>query len=147
MTATTLTLTWDQLHRDAVALAEMLRAKGPFAGIFAVTRGGMIPAAIIATELDLRLIETVCVSSYDDRAQGELDVLKAASGDGTGWLVIDDLVDSGATARAIRAMLPGAHLAAIYAKPAGADTLDTALTALPQSTWVVFPWEARPAQA
>lgn len=147
MTTATLNLSWDHLHRDAVALAERLRAKGPFTGIVAVTRGGMIPAAIVATELDLRLIETVCVSSYDDRAQGELDVLKAASGDGAGWLVIDDLVDSGATARAIRAMLPKAHLAAIYAKPAGAATLDTALVALPQSTWVVFPWEATPAQA
>jgi xanthine phosphoribosyltransferase len=147
MTTATLILSWEQLHRDAVALADRLCAKGPFTGIVAVTRGGMIPAAIIATELDLRLIETVCVSSYDDRAQGDLDVLKAASGDGAGWLVIDDLVDSGATARAIRAMLPQAHLAAIYAKPAGADTLDTALAALPQSTWVVFPWEARPARA
>jgi xanthine phosphoribosyltransferase len=147
MTTTTLALTWDELHRDAVALAERLRAKGPFTGIVAVTRGGMIPAAIIATELDLRLIETVCVSSYDDRAQGELDVLKAASGDGAGWLVIDDLVDTGATARAIRVMLPLAHLAAIYAKPAGIDALDTLLVALPQSTWVVFPWEAKPARA
>ena len=44
------TVTWDQLHRDARALAWRLIEKGPFAGIVAVTRGGLIPAAIVARE-------------------------------------------------------------------------------------------------
>jgi xanthine phosphoribosyltransferase len=143
----TLILSWNAIHRDAVALADRLRVLPPFAGIVAVTRGGMVPAAIVATELGVRLIETVCVSSYDDRAQGDLDVLKALPGDGAGWLVIDDLADSGKTAAAIRKMLPAAHLAAIYVKPKGAHLVDTYLSAVDQDLWIVFPWEAPPPEA
>ena len=55
------TVTWDQLHRDARALAWRLMETGPYAGIVAISRGGLIPAAIIARELDVRLVESVCV--------------------------------------------------------------------------------------
>ena len=58
------TVTWDQLHRDARALAWRLIQAGPFTGIVAMTRGGLIPAAIIARELELRLVETVSVVTY-----------------------------------------------------------------------------------
>lgn len=137
----TIVLTWDDMHRDACALAAKLRHKGDFTGIVAVTRGGLVPAAIVARELDIKRIETVCISSYDDRAQGELEIIKGLSGDGAGWLVIDDLVDSGATARAVRDMLPGAHYASLYAKPAGKPLVDTYVAEIDQDVWIVFPWE------
>ena len=35
-----------------------------------------MPAAIVARELGIRVIETVCVASYDHVTQGELKVLK-----------------------------------------------------------------------
>ena len=54
-------VSWDQFHRDARALAWRLADKGPFEAIVCITRGGLVPAAIVARELDLRLIETVCV--------------------------------------------------------------------------------------
>ncbi|MBC8443774.1 MAG: xanthine phosphoribosyltransferase, partial [Deltaproteobacteria bacterium] len=57
-------ISWDQLHRDSRALAWRLLEIGPFMGIVAITRGGLVPAAIIARELDVRLVDTVCVSSY-----------------------------------------------------------------------------------
>jgi xanthine phosphoribosyltransferase len=144
---TTLALSWAAMHRDTILLAELLRDKGPFTGIIAITRGGMIPAAIVAGELSVRLIETVCIASYEDRTQGGLHILKAIPGNGAGWLVIDDLVDSGATASAVRAMLPAAHLATLYAKPQGLALVDTHVAAIPQGTWVVFPWEAPPPEA
>ena len=65
------TVTWDQLHRDARALAWRLMSSGPYTGIVAITRGGLIPAAIIARELDLRLVESVCVVTYQDEQRGE----------------------------------------------------------------------------
>lgn len=141
----TLSLTWDDIHRDCVALAGLLAGKGPFAGIVAVARGGLVPAALLSRALDLRLVETVCVSSYDDRRQGDLQVLKALEGDGRGWLAVDDLVDSGATARAVRAMLPACHYATLYAKPAGRPEVDTCVAEIDQGVWIVFPWEAGPA--
>jgi xanthine phosphoribosyltransferase len=137
------TVSWDQLHRDARALAWRLMEKGPFKGIVAITRGGMIPAAIIGRELDCRLIESVSVVTYDEEKKGEPVVIKppAAAGDGTGFLIVDDLVDTGTTARVVRALLPNAHFAAVYAKPAGRPIVDTFITEVSQSTWILFPWD------
>lgn len=140
------TVTWDQLHRDARSLATMLMPLGPWRGIVAVTRGGLIPAAIIARELECRLIESVSVVSYDEEAQGEPSVIKApiAAGDGEGFLIIDDLVDSGVTARVVRALMPRAHFACIYAKPNGREVADTWVAEVPQDTWILFPWDTAP---
>lgn len=140
------TVTWDQLHRDARTLAWRLMELGPFQGIVAVSRGGLIPAAIIARELDMRLVESVCVVTYQDEDKGEPVVTKppAAAGDGTGFLVIDDLVDSGTTARVVRSLLPKAHFACIYAKPQGRPLVDSFVTEVSQDTWILFPWDTEP---
>jgi len=137
------TVSWDQLHRDGKALAWRLVERGPFKGIVAITRGGLIPAAIVARELEARLIETVSVVTYDEQNMGKPQVIKppAAAGDGEGWLLIDDLVDTGTTARVVRALLPKAHFATIYAKPKGRPLVDTFITEVSQDTWILFPWD------
>lgn len=110
-------VTWDQLHRDAKALAWRLLEQGPFKGIIGVARGGLVPAAIVARELNIRLVDTLCICTYQGREQtGGEEVLKAIEGDGDGWLVVDDLVDTGNTATIIRNMLPKAHFATLYSK-------------------------------
>lgn len=140
-------VSWDQLHRDSKALAwrllDRVKEKGPYAGIVAITRGGLIPAAIIARELDCRLIESVSIVTYDEEKRGEPHVAKApaAAGDGAGWLIVDDLVDTGTTARVVRALLPRAHFATVYAKPAGKPLVDTFVTEVSQDTWILFPWD------
>jgi len=101
----------------------------------------MVPAAIIARELDIRLIDTLCIASYDDRQQGEATVLKEVSGDGTGWLIVDDLVDTGRTAKVVRNRLPRAHFATVYAKPAGRPLVNSFVTEVSQDTWILFPWD------
>ena len=140
------TVTWDQLHRDAKALAWRLHALGPWKGIVAITRGGLIPAAIVARELECRLIESVSVVTYDEENRGEPMVTKspAAAGDGEGWLIIDDLVDSGTPAKLVRGLLPKAHLATIYAKQAGKPVVDSFVTEVSQDTWILFPWDTEP---
>ena len=140
-------VSWNELHRDAKALAWRLAEKGPWKGIVAVTRGGLVPAHIIARELDVRIIDTVCVSSYDEESQRESRVLKSVSGDGEGWLVVDDLVDTGQTGRIVREMLPKAHLATVYAKPLGRPIVDTFITEVSQDTWILFPWDTEPQYA
>ena len=103
-------------------------------------------AAIISRELGVRLIETVCIASYHDyTSQGELAVLKMIAGaeedDGNGILVIDDLTDTGKTAGIVRAMMPKAHFATVYAKPKGRPLVDTFVTEVSQDTWIYFPWD------
>jgi xanthine phosphoribosyltransferase len=142
--AKTFPVSWEELHRHARALAWRLLELGPWRGIVAVTRGGLVPAAIVARELDLRLVDTVCVASYDDRTQGKVTILKPIAGDGTDLLIIDDLVDTGETARAVRELLPKAHFATVYAKPAGRPLVDTYVTEVSQDTWILFPWDIEP---
>ncbi len=138
----TYAISWDQLHRDAKALSWRLLDKDFFNGIIAVTRGGLVPAAIIARELDIRLVDTICMSSYDWKSQkGDVKLLKGIEGNGEGWLIIDDLVDTGRTAKVIRELLPKAHFATIYAKPAGRPLVDTFITEVSQDTWILFPWD------
>jgi xanthine phosphoribosyltransferase len=143
-------VSWDQFHRDARALAWRLADKGKWQAIVCVTRGGMVPAMIIARELGIRMIETVCVASYHDyREQGGLKVLKPvapeivdlAGGDGSAVLIIDDLVDTGKTAKLVREMLPKGHYATLYAKPQGRPLVDTFITEVSQETWIYFPWD------
>ena len=70
-------VSWDQFHRDSRALTWRLHEVGPFEGIVCITRGGLVPAAIVARELNVRIIETVCIASYHDyKNQGDLKVLK-----------------------------------------------------------------------
>mgnify|MGYP005816486089 CR=1 FL=1 len=142
-------VSWDQFHRDCRALTWRLNELGPFHAIVAITRGGLVPAAIVARELGVRVIDTVCVASYDHTMQGELKVLKGVSdvaarlgnGTGKGLLIVDDLVDTGKTAQLVREMLPDAHFATIYAKPKGRPLVDTFITEVSQDTWIFFPWD------
>lgn len=135
-------ISWEEFHRHSKALAWRLKEKGKWKGIIAVTRGGLVPAAIIARELNIRLIETFCIASYDHDSQGEAEILKSVdAGDGENWLVIDDLVDTGNTAKIIRNHLPKCHIATVYAKPMGIPMADTFITEVSQDTWIHFPWD------
>lgn len=136
-------ISWDQLHRDSKALAWRLLDGNYYKGIIAITRGGLVPAAIIARELDIHLIDTVCISSYDwQDKKGEAEVLKKFDHDGEGWLLIDDLVDTGRTAKIVKDMIPKAHFATVYAKPAGRGMVDSYVTEVSQDTWILFPWDS-----
>jgi len=126
-------------------LAWRLSGAGPFEVIVCITRGGLVPAAIVARELGIKTIETVCVSSYSGTEQGELTVLKDVAASIVarrgGVLLVDDLVDTGKTAKVVRGILPQAHLATVYAKPMGRPLVDTFITEVSQDTWIYFPWD------
>jgi xanthine phosphoribosyltransferase len=140
-------VSWDQFHRDARALAWRLSAAGPFATVVGITRGGLVPAAVVARELGIRVIETVSIASYDHDKQGDAKVLKEVaphiigSNKGKGVVVVDDLVDTGATLRVMRETMPNAHFATVYAKPKGRPLVDTFITEVSQDTWIFLPWD------
>ncbi len=141
-------VSWDQFHRDSRALAWRLSALGPFDAVVAIARGGLVPAAIVARELNIRVVDCVSAKSYDHKNQGQIDILKDISKDilkidekSKKVLIIDDLVDTGATARVVRDMLPNAHFATVYAKPKGKPMVDTFITEVSQDTWIYFPWD------
>lgn len=141
-------VSWDQFHRDARALAwRIADMKQEWRAIVAITRGGLVPAAIVCRELEIRMIETVCIASYHDySSQGELQLIKGINANiledgGKGVIVVDDLTDTGKTAAMVREMMPNAHFATVYAKPKGRPLVDTFVTEVSQDTWIYFPWD------
>ncbi|THD84289.1 xanthine phosphoribosyltransferase [Aliigemmobacter aestuarii] len=143
-------VSWDQIHRDARALAWRLDGKGPgdagsWKAVVGITRGGLVPAMIVSRELDIRVVDTISVKSYSHQTQTEARVTKSPQddlmGDGTGILIVDDLVDSGKTLELVRRLYPRAHFATVYAKPAGKPQVDTYVTEVSQDTWIFFPWD------
>lgn len=136
-------VTWDMFQMHARKLAERLLPATQWKGIIAVSRGGLFPAAVLARELGLRHVDTVCISSYDHNKQGELTVLHAAQVEngGEGFIVVDDLVDTGNTARAIRELYPNARFVTVFAKPAGENLVDDFVVEIPQNTWIEQPWD------
>ncbi len=140
-------VSWEELHRNSKALAWRLLELGPFTGIVAVTRGGLVPAAIVARELEIRHIETACLCLLSGTrivVRSKLSKPPEQAGDGTGWLIIDDLVDTGETGKVLRQMMPKGHFATVYAKPKGRPVVDTFITEVSQDTWIFFPWDLEP---
>ncbi|MCP4670542.1 MAG: xanthine phosphoribosyltransferase [Desulfobacula sp.] len=136
-------VSWDQLHRDTKALSWRLHdLEKTWKGIVAVSRGGLVPAAVIARELGIHHIDTVCITSYDFKRQGEMQILKKIDDSGRDLLIIDDLVDTGTTAKVVKNMLPDAYFATVYAKPAGKPLVDLYVTEVSQDTWILFPWDS-----
>ncbi|HJO87284.1 MAG: xanthine phosphoribosyltransferase [Rhodospirillales bacterium] len=138
-------VTWAEVHRDTKLLARKLIGTDEWKGIIAVTRGGLVPAAIIAREMDIRNIDTICIATYDEQYIGDVNMIKvpdlAVAEKGEGWLMIDDLVDTGATIKAARELLPNCHIATVYAKEMGRPSVDTFVHEVPQNYWVFFPWD------
>ncbi|MDZ4134377.1 MAG: xanthine phosphoribosyltransferase, partial [Paracoccaceae bacterium] len=136
-------------HRDARALAWRLDGQGPVEGgwraVVGITRGGLVPAMIVARELDIRVVDTISVKSYNHQEQTAPRVIKSPQadlmGDGAGILIVDDLVDTGKTLEVVRALYPKAHFATVYAKPSGRPLVDTFITEVSQDTWIFFPWD------
>ena len=140
-------ITWEEFQRDCLTLASVV-ADRKWQGIIAITRGGMFPAGQLACELDIRHIETYCISTYSDKKLGHSFVHKPVDGSivaarGKGWLVVDDLVDTGHTLNLLRAQLPEAYFATVYAKPEGMPLVQSFVRSFPQDCWIVFPWDTK----
>ena len=144
-------VSWDQIHRDARALAWRLDGKGPGEGgawkaVVGITRGGLVPAMIVSRELDIRVVDTISIKSYNHQNQSAEAVITKQPqdelmGDGTGILIVDDLVDTGKTLEKVRSLYPKAHFATVYAKPSGKPMVDSYITEVSQDTWIFFPWD------
>lgn len=135
-------VSWEDMHRTTRHLAKMLLDEGrKYNSILAVSRGGLVPAAILARELNIRLVDTICISSYNHDEQGELAIIKDVLNDAEDVLIVDDLVDTGNTAKVIREKFPKARFVTVYAKPKGKPLVDMYVTDINQDTWIHLPWD------
>lgn len=135
-------VSWEDMHRTTRHLAQMLLNEDrKYRAIIAVSRGGLVPAAILARELNIRLIDTICISSYNHDKQGELAIIKDVLDDAEDILIVDDLVDTGNTAKVIKNKFPNAKFVTVYAKPKGKPLVDMYVTDIEQETWIHLPWD------
>ena len=135
-------ISWDVVHQDAIALAQQIKDKGPWKKIVVVTRGGLVPTAILVQYLDIRLVDTVCIATYTRKNRpAKAEVFKPIYDDSDQILVVDDLVDTGKTFETLHGFLPNATYVSLYYKPKGKQWLNYAVKMIDQDVWVVFPWE------
>ena len=134
---------WPTFHQDVKLLAEKIKASGSYDKIIAISRGGLLPAGILAYELDIRNSQALNISSYDNdsrRADEEIEIDFNITDVNEHTLIIDDLSDTGRTFRLVRTLMPQAKFAAVYAKEKGFKDADIIARRLPEQ-WVVFPWD------
>ena len=142
-------VTWNEVHRDTKALVIRLidagasLDEGRWRGIVDISRGGLVPATILAREMEFCYVDILCIASYDEKDQSEITLIKspeeAVADAGKGWFLVDDLVDTGTTMRAAKELLPESHVATVYAKPDGMPYLDTFVHDVAQAVWIFFP--------
>jgi xanthine phosphoribosyltransferase len=135
-------LTYD----DIMEMCHDIHAKLPkrqWAGILAVTRGGLVPAGILSQCTDIRRIEVVNIKSYENQRQSTIEIANSPQipDDGKDWLIIEDLADTGNTLRCLRKSYSQAFYTTLLVKPKGKDVVDLYSREYPQDLWLHFPWE------
>lgn len=135
---------WDDFHQHTKKLCQKIKASGEYNQIIAISRGGLIPAGIIAYELNIRNSQAINISSYDNgynrRADEQIELAIDAKMVDERTLIVDDLSDSGRTFKILREIYPQAKYVTVYAKEKGAPMVDIFSEPMPDE-WIVFPWD------
>lgn len=137
-------VSWDEVQSLCRKLAARIHAERPdLIRILAITRGGLFPAGILARELNIKLIETVGMESYNGMEQGsDVQILKEFNQRFShNVLVVDDLADTGRTLKELKKSLVKPVVVTLFAKPQGLEMVDYYAEEVPQDTWVRFPWD------
>ncbi|QCI27169.1 xanthine phosphoribosyltransferase [Buchnera aphidicola] len=134
-------VTWDMLQIYTKKLAYQIMNIKKWEKIIAVSRGGLIPATLLSRELSIRYVDTICISSYNDNYLKKIKLIKKSNLKGDNVLIMDDLVDTGGTAKLIRKIYPKAYFITVFAKPKGRKLVDNYIIDIPQNVWIEQPWD------
>ncbi len=139
-------LSWQDIDECAKQLSNKIRPiveNKHITKLCAITRGGLIPTALLTRELGLRYIDTICVKSYDGTESKEIKILKMveSDNDGSEFLIIDEIAETGKTIEAIRQRLPKATFASLFATAEGKNHVDFYQSIKEDNDWILFPWE------
>lgn len=134
---------WEEFHQDTKNLCQKIKQSGEYNKIVAISRGGLLPAGILAYELDIRNTQAINISSYDGDKQRSLEDVEICDNVGAvdeKTLIVDDLSDTGTTFKLLRSRFPNARYVTVYAKPKGQSVVDIFSREMPDE-WLVFPWD------
>jgi len=142
---------WDDLDTLVASLAQKLRGER-FDLMLTITRGGMVPAGMLAYRLGIRNILVAAVAYYDDEGMpGDSATFLEFPADpllrGRRVLVVDEVWDSGTTIAAVvgRVRQAGGEpvTAVLHYKPARSRVaLVPDYYAVETDAWVVYPFKA-----
>lgn len=136
-------INWNDFHQDVKDLCAKIRQSGEYDKIVAISRGGLVPAGIIAYELDIRNSAVINIATYVGAEHLKLDEVDRPEAVGKvdeKTLIIDDLADSGQTFRVMRRQFPKGRYVTVYAKEKGKNEVDLYAREVPDE-WIVFPWD------
>ena len=129
----------DNVYASPILLGDVWRQKYPNLMVVSPDVGGVVRARALAKRLDDAELAII------DKRRPKTNVAKVmhiiGEVEARTCVLVDDLVDTGRTAESVRGMLPKAHFATVYAKPAGRPLVDTFVTEVSQDTWILFPWD------
>ena len=134
-------LSYHDIHTDCIELAKKIKKRYKPEKLILISRGGLIPGSIIANYLGIQDVDVIALKTYADRKRSkEIKVYKRIKSEKK-LVVIDDLVDSGETAKIVKEMMPNSKFVVLYAKTSGKKQADLHLYDFKDSDWLVFPWE------
>jgi len=151
--------TWYYIDACCESLARRIRGNGDnITHIVGVSRGGLIPATLLAKHLDVREVISFGLKSYNDGDDYEtrvptpevyqgIDQCYQLAGADSNVLIVDDITDKGNTFKYIEKMLaeklPTAsyRTVSIFRKQSSEYHPDYFATNSLDDEWVVFPWE------
>ncbi len=143
-------LSWQQIEAMVEQLAQRLNGRS-FDALLAVTRGGLVPAGLIAYHLGIRNILVAAVQFYSGvgRHADKPSFLQFPADpflSGKAVLIVDDIWDSGKTIAAVKGRVQSAGgtpiTAVLHYKPNASlftDAPDHYVEAT--DAWIVYPWE------
>ena len=137
-------LSWQDIDECAIQLTEHIRPlieQKHINKLCAITRGGLFPAALLARELDMRYIDTICIKSYNGTESNEPQIMKMMQGTGEGVLIVDEISETGKTIELIRKHLPNATFVSLFATAEGKKHVDCYEKTKEDDDWIIFPWE------
>ncbi|CAL4321871.1 Xanthine-guanine phosphoribosyltransferase [Buchnera aphidicola (Protaphis terricola)] len=135
-------VTWDMLQIYTRKLANRLVKLNSWNKIVAISRGGLVPASILARELNIRYVDTICIASYNyNSLKKNRTIIKKSQSNSSKIIIVDDLVDTGGTAKIIRKLYPKAYFVTIFAKPMGKILVDNYIIDVSQNIWIEQPWD------
>ncbi len=143
---TELKVSWEQVETYCAEMARRLVGRNLDIDVaIPILRGGLIPAALILRGLPFEMSMSLAhIKAYDGRVFDRYRVVRAPDVPRRELvLIIDDIADTGGTVRVVQDMFEDSHSVALFAKPRGSDVVDNFIMAVPQDTWVVFPWESK----
>lgn len=130
-----------------------------FTSVIGLSRGGLIPATIIANYLNIRHVYSIGLASYEMDKQGNVcisrhDVYQRIPSNsrclkrGERVLIVDDISDKGTTFQHVmntymtKAECDVTTLS-LFIKPETTYIPDMYHKCVPQDEWIIFPWEKK----